>query len=441
MPTSEASGSRRLSTPAPTSWSPAGWQNVSLASGSAAWWWGWGPLDHHALAGAVVAGHVIECGAQATGGNFSGFRAIRDLTHPGFPLAEIDQDGTSVITKHEGTGGSVSVATVTAQLLYEIGGPDYLNPDVVARLDTVTLEQSAPDRVSISGVLGRPPTPTTKVAMTGLGAWRNSVSVVLTGLEIEAKAALVEAAVRARLEGKAGLGDMRFTRIGAASDDPPEQMAGSCLLQIAVDGDEATCGRAFSSLVVELALANYPGIYYTEPPGSGSPLGAYWPTTVPLSEVEHVVTHSDGRREVISPPDDTRSLASDASGDVGPPVSGVEFDGPAVIGPLGLLVNARSGDKGGSANVGVWVDDARAWPWLRQTMTIERFAELLPETARLQVDRFEFPNLYALNFVVHGLLDGGATEARRFDKQAKALGEWLRARHVPLPKELLPDGH
>jgi hypothetical protein len=412
--------------------------DASLASGAAAWWWGWGQRNHDALAGAVVAGHVIECGAQATGGNFSGFRAIRDLTHPGFPLAEIDHDGTSVITKHEGSGGSVSVGTVTAQLLYEIGGPDYLNPDVVARLDTVTLDQSGPDRVSISGVLGRPPTPTTKVAMTGLGAWRNSVSVVLTGLEIEAKVALVEAAVRERLRGKAGLGDLRFTRVGTASDDPAEQMAGSCLLQIAVDGDEATCGRTFSSLVVELALANYPGIYYTEPPGNGSPLGAYWPTTVPLTSIEHAVRHSDGSREVISPPDDTRELPSDTSRDVEPPGSAVGFSGPTVRGPIGRLANARSGDKGGSANVGVWVDDARVWPWLRETMTTGRLGELLAETAHLEVDRYEFPNLYAVNFVVHGLLDGGATEARRFDKQAKALGEWLRARHVALPVDLLP---
>jgi hypothetical protein len=305
-------------------------------------------------------------------------------------------------------------------------------------LDTVTLDQSGPDRVSISGVLGRPPTPTTKVAMTGLGAWRNSVSVVLTGLEIEAKVALVEAAVRERLRGKAGLGDLRFTRVGTASDDPAEQMAGSCLLQIAVDGDEATCGRTFSSLVVELALANYPGIYYTEPPGNGSPLGAYWPTTVPLTSIEHAVRHSDGSREVISPPDDTRELPSDTSRDVEPPGSAVGFSGPTVRGPIGRLANARSGDKGGSANVGVWVDDARVWPWLRETMTTGRLGELLAETAHLEVDRYEFPNLYAVNFVVHGLLDGGATEARRFDKQAKALGEWLRARHVALPVDLLP---
>jgi Acyclic terpene utilisation family protein AtuA len=413
--------------------------DASLASGAGAWWWGWSPDDHDALAGAVVAGHVIECGAQATGGNFSGFRQIDDLTHPGFPLAEIDRDGTSVITKHEGTGGAVTVGTVTAQLLYEVGGPDYLNPDVVARLDTVKLEQRGRDRVSVTGVLGRPPTPTTKVAVTGLGEWRNSVTVVLTGLDSDAKASRLESALTSRLEKSPGVSNLRFTRIGTPDRDPVDQMMGSCLLSVAVDGDESSCGRAFSSMVVELALSNFPGIYYTEPPGNGSPIGAYWPTLVPLSEVHQTVVHHDGRRETIPAPAPTRPLEITKDENVTQTATQrAEMKGPTMVeGPLGLVVNARSGDKGGNANVGVWVDTSNAWSWLREAITAERFAELLPEAAQFPIERYELPNLYAINFVVRGLLDGGATEARRFDKQAKALGEWLRSRHVLLPAELL----
>ena len=227
--------------------------DASVASGAAAWWWDWAPADYDALAGAVAAGHVIECGAQATGGNFSGFTSIADLTHPGFPLAEIDRDGSSVITKHDGTGGAVTVDTVTAQLLYEIGPPGYLNPDVVTRLDTVQLEPAGPDRVRISGVAGEAPPPTTKVAITGLGGWRNSTTVVLTGLDVDAKASAVEAAMRAGLDGQAGIADLRFTRIGVAAPNPSDQMAGSCLLHISVDGDEASAGRPFTALLVELA--------------------------------------------------------------------------------------------------------------------------------------------------------------------------------------------
>lgn len=411
--------------------------DASVASGAAAWWWDWAPTDYDALAGAVAAGHVIECGAQATGGNFSGFTTIADVTHPGFPLAEIHRDGSSVITKHDGTGGAVSVDTVTAQLLYEIGPPGYLNPDVVARLDTVRLESAGPDRVRISGVVGLAPPPTTKVAITGLGGWRNGTTVVLTGLDIDAKASAVEAAMRAGLDGQPGITDLRFTRIGVAAADPADQMTGSCLLHISVDGDESSAGRPFTSLLVELALANYPGFYGMGAPGNGGPYGVYWPTLVPQAIVDHTVVHPDGRRETIpSPP--TSSPPAGVSPDRSETRRDDEDFGPMVDGPLGLLVQARSGDKGGNANVGVWVTDAAAWPWLATTLTTDRLRHLVPEASDLRIDRYELANLRAVNFVIHGLLDGGATEARRFDKQAKALGEWLRARHVPLPARLLP---
>ncbi len=276
--------------------------DASLVTGAAGWWWQWTPADHDALAGAVAAGHVIECGAQATGGNFSGFQTVDDLIAPGFPIAEVDRDGSSVITKHEGTAGAVTVDTVTAQLLYEIGDPAYLNPDVVAHLDTAVLDQVGPDRVRVSGVAGSPPPPTTKVAITGLGGWRNSSTFVLTGLDADAKAALVEKAVRARLDGVPGITDLRFTRIGRPVEDPSEQMDGSSLLHVAVDGDQASAGRPFSALCVELALSSYPGIYGAGVPSSGAPYGAYWPTLVPQALLHHTVVHPDGRREDVPPP-------------------------------------------------------------------------------------------------------------------------------------------
>jgi hypothetical protein len=318
---------------------------------------------------------------------------------------------------------------------------------VVAHLDTAHLEQAGPDRVRISGVAGSAPPPTTKVAITGLGGWRNSTTFVLTGLDADAKAALVETAVRARLDGDPGITDLRFTRVGVPAADPADQMAGSSLLHISVDGDQASAGRPFSSLCVELALSSYPGIYGTGVPGPGAPYGVYWPTLVPQRLLDHTVVHPGGRREAVPPPPadgPAESTASAGAGphDSGPAVaSGRSYDsGPTVNGPLGRLVHARSGDKGGNANVGLWVTDPAAWPWLTATMTTRKLRELLPETAGLDIDRYELPNLRAVNFVVRGLLDGGATEARRFDKQAKALGEWLRARHVALPARLLTGG-
>ena len=168
--------------------------DAAVVCGPAAWHHGWARDDWDPLAGAVVAGHVIECGTQATGGNYSFFTEVPGMARTGFPWAEIADDGSSVIGKHESTGGEVSVGTVTSQLLYEIGSPAYLGPDVTARFDTIRLEQTEPDRVRITDVRGEPPPPDLKVSMNKLGGYRTDMSVALTGLDISAKAELVEEA-------------------------------------------------------------------------------------------------------------------------------------------------------------------------------------------------------------------------------------------------------
>ena len=223
-------------------------------------------MNYDALAGAVAAGHVIECGPQATGGNFSGFRTIADLEQPGFPIAEIAADGSSVITKNPGTGGAVTRDTVTAQLLYEIGEPAYLNPDVITHLDTATLTDLGADRVEIRGVRGSPPPATTKVAITGVGGWQNSVLLALTGTDLDAKAALVERSVHRYIDAVDGLDAVAIDRIGQAQHDPDSQNAGTELLRIAVQGTKEAAGRVFSSRMVELALSSYPGMYSLGPP-------------------------------------------------------------------------------------------------------------------------------------------------------------------------------
>ena len=167
--------------------------DASVVVGPAVAHHGWSPTSYDELAGAVVAGHVIECGAQATGGNFSGFRALvrngMDPAQPlGFPIAEVAADGSSVITKHDGTGGAVTVDTVTAQLVYEIQSTRYLNPDVTVDLGSIRLEQDGTDRVAITGVHGEAPPERLKVCVNELGGFRNSVEFVLTGLDVEEKA-------------------------------------------------------------------------------------------------------------------------------------------------------------------------------------------------------------------------------------------------------------
>ncbi|MEV0172829.1 acyclic terpene utilization AtuA family protein [Streptomyces sp. NPDC050803] len=406
--------------------------DAALVTGPAAAHFGWRPTDHDRLAGAVVAGHVLECGAQATGGNYAFFRD-GDARRPGFPLAELHADGTAVITKHPGTGGFVDVGTVTAQLLYETGGARYAGPDVTARLDTVRLTEDGPDRVRVEGVRGEAPPPTLKVGVNRLGGFRNEVTFVLTGLDIEAKAELVRAQMTDALA-KTPPAEVRWDLVRTDRPDAPTEETASALLRLVVrDPDQAAVGRALSGAAIELALASYPGFHVLAPPGKGAPYGVFEDVYVPHGAVDHVAVLHDGRRIPVAPPQDTRVLDDAPEPTLPEPLP----SGPRTHAPLGLVVGARSGDKGGNANVGVWVRTDDAWRWLAHELTVDRFRELLPESRPLPVTRHVLPGLRALNFVVEGILGAGVAAQHRFDPQAKALGEWLRSRHLDIPEALL----
>jgi hypothetical protein len=406
--------------------------DASVIVGPASAHFGWGRTDYDALAGAVAAGHIIECGAQATGGNYAFFTEVADLTHPGFPLAEIHADGSSVITKHPGTGGAVTIGTVTAQLLYEISGARYANPDVTLRVDTIELSDDGPDRVRIRGVKGEPPPPTLKVSLNSIGGFRNEMALVLTGLDIEAKADLVRRQLETSLTVKPA--EMEWTLARTDHADADTEEAASALLRCVVrDPDPANVGRQFSSAAVELALASYPGFTSTSPPGDGQVYGVFTPGYVDATDVPHVAVHADGTRVDIAPASQTLELV---------PVPPSALPEPLPFGqtrrrPLGLIAGARSGDKGGAANVGLWVRTEDHWRWLVHTLTVEKLRELLPETADLPVTRHLLPNLWAVNFVIDGILGQGVAYQARFDPQAKGLGEWLRSRHVELPESFL----
>lgn len=419
--------------------------DASLTVGPAAWWHGWGPERLDEIAGAMAAGHVIECGTQATGGNYAFFDdgEVGDLLWPGFPLAEVAENGDAVITKHPGTGGAVTVGTVSAQLLYEVAAPSYFGPDATLRLDTIALTQEGPDRVLIAGCRADPPPATYTVATTTVGGWRNEMTFLLTGLDIEAKAALVETQLRARLDPAPEHLEFRLARTDHFDADT-EAAASAQLTVVVRDKDAALVGKPFSSAAVELALASYPGATPTAPPGKGGPFGVYEPKFIDVTNVEHRLTMAGGEEIVVDPSphagepprvDETKVEAETAAGV--PPSQG----GDVVRAPLGRVAAARSGDKGGDANIGVWVRSDEQWQWLRALLTTELLRELLPEARELDIERHELPNLWALNFVVHGILGRGVAEGFRFDPQAKGLAEWLRSRVVTIPAHLLPAGY
>jgi hypothetical protein len=413
----------------------------------------------------VVAGHVIECGAQATGGNYSFFRDV-PAWPAGFPIAQVAADGSSVITKPTGSGGLVSVGTVTAQLVYEIAGPDYANPDVTARFDTISLDSDGPDRVAVTGVRGAPAPQRLKVAATLFAGFRNSMSLVLTGTEARAKADLAlrmvaglglaealgdpaagvpapsprELARASSLE----VGELDVALDDVATADPGTTAAAQGLLRITVkDTDQRTVGKPFTTAVVESALGCYPGMFPTAPPGEGTAFGVYWPTLIDRDQVEVAVTVS-GQPVAVA----ARVIAGGAAPGVPvatePVIPAAEPWNPSPGTLLGDIVGARSGDKGGNANVGVWIPEPGAGPsagldeagvaaryaWLLGWLTPERVRDLLPEAADLSVEVHPLPNLRALNVVIRGLLGRGVADSTSRDPQAKGLGEHLRARLV-----------
>ena len=406
--------------------------DAALVVGPAAWWWGWAPTDWDRLAGAVAAGHVIECGPQATGGNFAFFGELPDLSKPlGFPIAEVDADGSAVITKHPGTGGAVTVDTVTAQLLYEIGPPAYANPDVVTRFDTIRLDKVGPDRVRISGTRGEPAPPTTKVAINYDGGFRNRMTFVLTGLDQEAKAAWVHPCAR--------------RRHGRRSAPPGRRRD---------DGDAVRAGRRATAPTRSARAACC--TCRRRRPTSGRSGGRSrrrrsswrWPASPASSRRTRRDrprrTACTGRRS-CRPRRSTRSSCSTTAGGSASTrrrpgrrrpsrSSRRDVDAePAPIEPgtpLGEHFGARSGDKGGNANVGVWARDDAGYAWLAANLTAERVRELLPEAGDRPIRRYELPNLRALNFVLVGYLGEGVASSTSFDPQAKGLGEYLRSRRA-----------
>lgn len=415
----------------------------SLTLGPAAWWHGWQPDDWDRLAGGVVAGHILECGPHATGGNFSGFAKLPGITFAGFVVGEVASDGSCVITKHARDGGAVTTDTVTAQLVYEIQGPKYLNPDVTVDLSDIRCEQIGPDRVQVSGARGEPPPDTTKVAVFGPEGWQIVSWAFVTGIDIERKLALLRAQLHSLLGDT--VDHLEISAFGTPAAQPESQEEATVAVRIAAQASER------DALTEQNFFAKLNSLYLWSVPGFHTDSGAeralkpsrrieYWPAVLHVSQLTHTVELPDGRTVTIPPhPRATPAMSQPVHAE---PQPAVRHPGRAMQrAPLGRIAYARSGDKGGNSNIGIWAIEEKAWPWLQQALSSETLRRLLPQSEGLEIVRHEFPRIRAVHFIVRGLLGRGGSTNLLADQVGKAVGEFVLARQLDIPVELLVDDY
>ena len=411
--------------------------DAAVVIGPAAWKFNWDRNNYDALAGALAAGHIIECGCQATGGNYAFFKEVSSFDNMGYPIAEILEDGSFYVTKHPGTGGLVSKGTVTAQLLYEISSPAYKNPDVIAHFDTLKIEDIEKDKVYISGCRGSSPPKDHKVCINLAGGFRNGMEVMLTGLDIEAKAKVFEDALFNSVGGKDQFDEVSIQLHRTDKKNPVSNEESMASLVISVKSMNADLvGRLFSAKIIELALANIPGFFAQGGVKSSGPVIVYWPALIDSKHIKEKVYIEDKEIEII-------------------PTSQMDFEDiyyqrdPIEIEEIeikdeeniyfGDLYGTRSGDKGGCANIGVWAKNSKSFAFLSKYLSEEKLKELLPDLKGFKIERFELANINSLNFYIHGILEDGVSSNNRKDSQAKSLGEYLRAKIITVPKEILGD--
>ena len=411
--------------------------DAAVVIGPAAWKFGWNRTDYDSLAGALAAGHIIECGCQATGGNYSFFKEVPTFDNVGYPIAEIEKDGSFTITKHPGTGGLVSIGTVTAQLLYEISSPAYINPDVIGHFDTLRIEQEGKDRVYVSGCRGSTPPPTHKACINLAGGYRNGMDLVITGLDIEEKAKIFTDALFNSVGGKEQFDDVSINLHRTNKENPNSNEEAMATLSISVKSmNPDLVGRLFSAKIIELSLANYPGFFSSGGGKKPGPVIVYWPALVDSKFINEYV-HIDGETIEIIP---TSQMGFEESFyqknlvEIAP-----SPEGKTDKCPLGSYFGARSGDKGGCANLGVWAKTDLSYSFLYSFLTVEKLKELLPDLNNYEIDRYDLPNIKSLNFYIHGILEDGVSSNNKKDGQAKSLGEYLRAKIVDLPISIIKE--
>ncbi|KAM4065840.1 acyclic terpene utilization family protein [Hirsutella rhossiliensis] len=427
--------------------------DASPVIAAAAWWYGWAESDFDALAGALVAGHLIECSTYVTGANFAGAykyppSAFVDL---GLPIAEVAANGECVVTKHEALGGFVTADTVKCQLLYELQGNIYLNSDVKADLTGVKVVYQAQNRVHVSGVKGHPPPPTTKLAVFYRGGYQLEILINATGYGTDHKWDVQEAQIRNKLKEWGTLDDidvLEFQRVGVSEENPDSQLASTTYMRVFAQARDRHAVTTVTGAWNFCFMAHFPGMncsfdYRTIFP---RPFLGYFPAVISQGELDEAVTILDSqsagpqRRFTVGPPKITEPVADRDNYETANP-SSLDSFGPRTMRPLGDVVLGRSGDKAGNVNIGLFVESAEQYDWLRSFLTREKVKELMRKDWRdwYFIERVEMPNIFAVHFVVYGLLGRGVSSSSRLDSLGKGFAEFIRAVWVPVPAKFLQE--
>jgi hypothetical protein len=411
--------------------------DAAVVIGPAAWKYNWKRDNFDALGGALAAGHIIECGCQATGGNYAFFKEVPSFDNVGYPIAEIFEDGSFNITKHPGTGGLVSVGTVTAQLLYEISSSAYINPDVIAHFDTLKIEEVEKDKVFVSGCRGSSPPNKHKVCINLAGGYRNGMEIILTGLDIEEKAEVFTNALFNSVGGKDQFDEVSIQLHRTDKENPSTNEEAMASLLVSVKSkDQNLVGRLFSAKIIELALANIPGFFAQGGVKSSGPVVVYWPALLDSKYIKEKVYINGDEIEVLP----TSQLELEEIYYQKEPINieNIEIKNEKTI-YFGDIFGTRSGDKGGCANLGIWAKNKNAFSFLYDFLNEEKLKELLPDLKDFKIERYELPNINSLNFYIHDILQDGVSSNDRKDSQAKSLGEYLRAKKIKVPQSIIGD--
>ena len=398
---------------------------------------GWAAEDWDKLASGIVAGHIVECGAQSTGGNYTDWREIPSFASIGYPILEVSADGSFVVTKHEGTGGAVTVRTVKEQLVYEMGDPrGYITPDVIADFGSIQLEQAGKDRVRVWGVKGRPAPPSLKVSAAYADGWKANGTLIISGPDAKAKAEAFAELFWRRVGGKFEATLAEYVGATACWGElSPRVEAPEVLLRLGVRDHDRARIEAFSKMVPAVILSGPPGVAVTGGRPQAQEVVAYWPALVPRELVRPTLVTAAGER-TLDWPTPLVPMRKPAALDL-PPWPAADGPGDEVTVPLALLAHARSGDKGDTSNIGVIARAPEIYPWLAATLTAARVKKYFAELCEGAVERFEVPNLWALNFLLAESLGGGGTVSLRLDAQGKTLSHALLAMPVKAPRALL----